>query len=246
MSRVTARSIVLQTFPYSDTSKILRLYCREYGLQSVIAKGALRPRSRFGGILEPFTEGDASFFLKESRDLHTLSGFDLVRSRQSLGRSLAAFSGASVMAELVLRCTTPEPQPALFDSFRDSLDTVAAAPPELAAPTALGGIWLIVLLLGFRPQLEECVGCGRALRAEEPVRFDVEAGGVACTGCRPVGRLIDPASRAELMDMLRKENQAVALTDPSLQLALLSAYIEAHLSLDRPLRSLELFVTESR
>ena len=92
MPVVSTRSIILHSFNYSETSKILRLLTRDHGVQSVIAKGAQRPKSRFGGVLELFTEGVASFSLRESRDLHTLTGFDLVRTRQLLGGSLTRFA----------------------------------------------------------------------------------------------------------------------------------------------------------
>src|SRR5690606_22911357 len=72
VSRVDDRALILQGYPYSDTSRILKLFCERYGLQTVIAKGAMRPRRRFGGILEPFTEGRVQFHLQDGREMHTL------------------------------------------------------------------------------------------------------------------------------------------------------------------------------
>jgi hypothetical protein len=74
MALVRSRCLILQSYPYSETSRILRLLTEDFGVQSVIAKGARRPKSRFGGLLEPFTEGTASFYHRETRDLHTLGG----------------------------------------------------------------------------------------------------------------------------------------------------------------------------
>lgn len=244
MPPVTARALILQAFPYSDTSKILRLYCREHGLQSVIAKGASRQKSRFGGILEPFTEGDAQFNLRENRDLHTLADFDLVKSRQALGRNLIAFAGASVMAELVLRCSTPEPFPALYNSLQRSLDALTQTNSADSDIVALVGIWQIVALLGFEPEMEHCVGCGRELGATETVRFNVDAGGAACVACRPAGRFLDATTRAEIRSMARDPEPAPELTDRALHRALLRVFLSTHLTLDRPLRSLDLFLSE--
>jgi DNA repair protein RecO (recombination protein O) len=205
----TTRALVLQAFPYSETSKVLRLYTLEHGLRSVMAKGALRPRSRFGGVLEPFTEGTATFYLKEGRDLHTLSGFDLLRSRQALGRSLGAFAGASLQAELVMRTATEEPHPALFHTLADAWNALAeAAAPAAALASALTGAWALVALQGFEPEAAACVRCGRPLAPDEPVRFDALAGGAACTRCRPSGRILDPATRAELARMVGGDTPA--------------------------------------
>ena len=57
MSLVSTPAIVLRTYRYSETSKIVRLATRDYGVQSAIAKGVLRPRSAFGAALETLSEG---------------------------------------------------------------------------------------------------------------------------------------------------------------------------------------------
>src|SRR5207249_7232337 len=56
MALVTTPAVVLQTYRYSETSKVVRLATRELGVQSAIAKGALRPKSRFGAGLELLSE----------------------------------------------------------------------------------------------------------------------------------------------------------------------------------------------
>ena len=52
MPQLDSPAIVLSTLRYSETSKIVRLATREHGVQSAIAKGALRPRSRYGAALQ--------------------------------------------------------------------------------------------------------------------------------------------------------------------------------------------------
>ena len=243
MALATTRALVLQAFPYSETSKVLRLFTLEHGLRSVMARGALRPRSRYGGILEPFTEGTATFYLKEGRDLHTLGGFDLLRSRQALGRSLVGFAGASLLAELVMRTGTEEAHPPLYLTLAEAWDRVAeAGGPEQALAASLTGAWTLVALLGFQPQADACIHCGRALAEDEPVRFDAVAGGVACTRCRPAGRVLDPGSRAELRRMLGGDVPEEGVASPRTHRALLKAFLEAQLSQDRPFRSMELFL----
>lgn len=246
MALVRSRALVLQAFAYGDTSKILRLYTLDFGLRSVIAKGALRAKSRYGGVLEPFTEGDADFYLRDGRDLHTLGGFDLVRSRQVLGRDLTAFAGASLVAELVLRYSTEEPHPALYHAAAGALDRIGAAEPGRGTAVVLGAAWQIIALLGFHPELDVCVGCGRPFGEEEASRFDLEAGGAACTGCRQSGRVVDAATRRQVASMSRGGAEPDRLTDPALQRALLRAFIGTHLSGDHPLRSLDLFLEQVR
>jgi DNA repair protein RecO (recombination protein O) len=242
---VSTRAAILQAFPYSDTSKILRILSGEYGVRSVLARGAMRSKNRFGGVLDPFTEGDAHLVLKEGRELHTLGGFDLVRARQGIGRSLGAFAGASLIAEIVLRFGTDEAQPDLFASVTDSLDALATASTGHSF-IALSGVWRVVAIFGYEPQLDACVVCGTRVAADEVTRFDVRAGGVACTRCRPEGRLVPATVREELRSFLRGADAQPAPSTRGVHRSLLSAFLTAHLSTDRPLRSLELFLEEIR
>lgn len=183
MSLLSLDSIVLQTFPYSETSKILRLLTRTHGVRSAIAKGAMRPKSKYGAVLEPFAEGLATIYLREGRELQTLSAFELTRGHQALGRNLVRFGGASLLSELILRTGSEEPHPELFDALRDGLRNLEAAPDEIVEAVALAETWNLVAHLGFAPALDECAGCGRALEPDEDVRFDHAAGAVRCADC---------------------------------------------------------------
>jgi DNA repair protein RecO (recombination protein O) len=245
MPLVTTEAVVLQAYPYSETSKILRLLTPDHGVCSVLARGAQRPRSRFGGVLEPFTEGSAQIYLREGRDLHTLGGFDLGRSRQAIGGDLLVFAGASLLAELVIRSATAEPQPALYSLLITALDRVVDAPAELRREAVVADVWMIVSALGYRPEVDACVGCGAVVDPDADTRFDIDGGGIACMQCRPGGRRIDPASRAELRGMLVGEPVTGPFARPALQRDLLRAFLVAHPAREFRLRSLDLFVQQS-
>lgn len=238
MPLVTADAVVLQAFAYGETSKILRLLTRTHGVQSVIAKGALRPRSRFGGVLEPFTEGVASFYLKDSRDLQTLSGFELLRTQQSLGRDLLRFGGASLIAEIVIRTGSEEPAPELFDAVRSALHRVREAEGAVLEPTLLAQAWYIVSLLGFEPALDACVACGRPLADDEDASFDYAAGGVRCPDCARLvrGHTVPAAARRALQSLVRGEPLPLPRTTGHWKL--LSRYLDHHVLEGGSLRSL--------
>src|SRR3989441_9563236 len=68
----------VQTCALPISSKVVRLATRDLGVHSAIAKGALRPKSRFGAGLELLSEGMAQLYFRETRELHTLGAFDLV------------------------------------------------------------------------------------------------------------------------------------------------------------------------
>ena len=109
MSLVTTPAIVLQTYRYSETSKVVRLATRDLGVQSAIAKGALRPKSRFGAGLELLSEGMAQLYFRETRELHTLGAFDLTNLRRELAADVGRFAGATALAEVMIRMAAPAP-----------------------------------------------------------------------------------------------------------------------------------------
>ena len=238
MPLVSGPAIILQAFPYSDTSRIIRLLTRANGVQSVIAKGALRPKSRFGGLLEPFTEGTASFFLREQRELHTLSAFELTRSRQALGNDLIRFGGASLVSELVLRVGSEEGDAVLFDALRDALDTLEQTPGPQIEATVLAITWSIVSLLGFAPSLDECLRCGRVIGADEDVLFDYTAGGAHCLGCGAGmgGRNVPAAARLSLSELV--QGRVVPLQRTGAHWRLLARYLSHHVLEGQSLHSL--------
>ena len=246
MPLVSVSALILQAFPYSDTSKILRLLTREYGVQSVIAKGALRPKSRFGGVLEPFTEGVASFVLRESRELHTLTGFELIKSRQSLGHNLVHFGGASLVAELVMRVGSEERDPTLFDVLLHALDCIEQAEPPMSEGVVLAQAWSLISHLGFAPALDECISCGRPIEEQEEVIFDYTAGGVRCLECGAGlgGRLVPAAARSILRNLV--EGHAVSLERSAAHWRLLSRYLSHHVLEGQILHSLSFLAAATR
>ena len=59
----------------------LRLATREAGVQSAPARGARRPKSRYGTALDLFASGTAEIYVKPGRELHTLASFDVTIAR---------------------------------------------------------------------------------------------------------------------------------------------------------------------
>jgi DNA repair protein RecO (recombination protein O) len=235
---VPTDAIVLQTFPYGDTSRIVRLLTRAAGVHSAIAKGATRPRSRFA-LMEPFAEGVASLYLRPGRDLQTLGGFDLTRSRQALGRDLLSFGGASLVAELVMRTASEEAQPALYDAVAHGLDALMAAAPDAVEVAALAATWHVVATLGFAPELDRCTMCGNAVASAADATFDYAAGGIRCDDCSAglPGRTIPAHARRAIAAFA--DGRAAPATVTEGHWRLLGRYLEHHLLEGTPLRSLQ-------
>ncbi len=183
MPLVSTPAVVLSTLRYSETSKIVRIATREHGVQSVIAKGAMRPRSRFGAALQLLSEGQAQFILKENRELHLLTGFDLRRLHVGLAGEIERYAIACALAEVMLRFAPPDPHPESFDLLLFSLTELEQASSSAVESLGYRLLWLMVSALGFAPSLDACVIDGTGLPERGPLPFSTREGGALCQTC---------------------------------------------------------------
>ena len=245
MALLATDAIVLHSFDYLESSRILRLVTREAGVRSVLAKGARRSSRRFGSALDLFAQGSAQLYAKPGRDLDTLSAFDVTQQRTELGEDLGRFAGASAVAELTLRFGGQAAEAALFDAVALALDALARAPRESALATTLASAWHIVAELGFSPAVDVCAECHTALAADATVMFSHPSGGALCARCgrlAPSGRVLPPEARAALREFLLGRRVS-ALDDASgrAHQRLLREFLTEHLTDGRPMRAMELW-----
>jgi DNA repair protein RecO (recombination protein O) len=243
LSSVTTDALVLHAFDYRETSRIVRLVTRELGVVSVIARGAKRPKNKFGAALDLFASGVAEFTTIPGRDLHALVSFDATRSRAALAASLDRFAAAAALAELLLRFAPEEAASDLLDTVSDALDDIAVASPGGAGPVAVGGAWRLLAELGFTPALDECASCHASLALGADVSFHHRAGGGLCANCarQARGTRTLPSAARETIRAWLGERPVDALDAPTLRAhqRLLREFVEEHLTDGgRPLRAL--------
>ena len=98
--------------------------------------------------------------------------------------------------------------------------------------------------MGYAPEVDGCVICGRELEEEELGRFDFASGGLRCPGCveGPVGPRLGPKARTQLRALVQGGG-AGELVRPRAHLRLVSDFITYHISGGMPLRSLGVLAT---
>jgi DNA repair protein RecO (recombination protein O) len=246
MTLVTTPAIVLSTLRYSETSKIVRLATREHGVQSAIAKGALRARSRFGAALQLLSEGQAQLLTKEHRELHTLTAFDLVHLHDRLAADLDRYATASVLAEVMVRFAPPDPHPESYDRLRDALAVLEDVPAEWVESLGFRVVWRLVSVLGFEPSLDACVRDGLEI-AEGRMAFSTREGGALCPACAAANGVthLPEQARTDLVALLDPEAPLPALDRRHAEShrRLLARYIRYHLAEGAELPALEFWLT---
>jgi len=183
-------AVVLRSIRYGEADRILHLYSRTRGRIGAIAKGARRPKSRFGGRLEPFFRLD--LVLHEGRgELLTVTNVATVDGFPRLRASGSALGAAARACDAVLRLLdTPEPNPPAYNLLCRYLALLDDPSAERAAglETALAFRLKLALAAGFSPELAACAHCGDT---EHLSGFSGAAGGVVCSSCEagsfPIG-----------------------------------------------------------
>lgn len=249
MPPVESAATVLSTIAYGETSRVARLATAELGVVSVIAKGARRPRSRFGAALQVLSEGVASILPARASDLHVLTAFDVTRVRSGLAADLERYTVASALGELVLRCGAQEGHRETYAFFRHALDLLEMAPPETVGVLGLRMLWGLVAHLGFAPSLDRCVRDGLPIDPALEAAFSAREGGVLCPRCaRGVeATRLTPANLADLGVLIRGNGDLPAL-DVRHQRAhrrLLDHYIRHHVAEGLPLTALAFWADRS-
>jgi DNA repair protein RecO (recombination protein O) len=242
MPLVSSDAIVLHAFDYLESSRILRLVTRDAGVRSVLAKGLRKSARRHGGAVDLFSRGIANFYTKPGRDLDTLASFDDARPAVALAADLAKFTGASMLAELVLRFGRDAADEGLYDAMADALERLAGAPADVVLTTALAAAWRLVGELGFAPSLERCADCHAELTPNEPALFSHPAGGVLCQRCARLhtGRLLPAEVRLTITGWLARGAEDAGRLDEASGRAhqrLLREFVREHLADDRPLQA---------
>ena len=195
-------AIVLKRTDHGEADRLLTLFSPDLGKLRAIAKGARKPSSRKSGHVELFTH--THLLLAKGRQLDVVTQADTLDAFISLRDNLERVGYAYYLAELVDRfseegdaASRGETRPALKSSLpRDDaaeenravfdllLHSLAALGDAMSNPELLARFFELRLLqyVGYRPQLFNCIHCGKAI---EPIEnyFSAEAGGVLDPDC---------------------------------------------------------------
>lgn len=173
-------AVIIKKTKLGEADSILTLYTSRMGKIQGFAKSLRKPKSKMAGHLELLTHSQVS--LARGRNLDTVTGSQTVNSFLPLKSDLELTSYALYVTELVSLFTADhiENQP-LFQLLVDTLHQLCQ---ESDCHLMLRYFELHLLdLVGYRPQLVQCVACHSTLRPHTNY-FSPRAGGALCPECR--------------------------------------------------------------
>jgi len=174
-----SEAIVLSHKNWGEADRMLWLYTRKLGKVQAIAKGVRKMRSRKAGHLEPFTCSDLMF--ARGRSFLIVTQAETLAPFLDLREDLLLVGYAAYIVELVDRFTYEEDENHLI--YRLLRETLTRIDSEPAPYLAVRYFEIHLLdLLGYRPELTNCVNCESVIQAEDQF-FSISLGGVVCPRC---------------------------------------------------------------
>ena len=224
-------AIVLKSQNWSETSRIVHVFAQHAGRIKLVAKGARRPKSRFGAAFEPGSLTQVVFYTSRSSDLHTASEAALVW--RPLHDDLDRLALRAAALELAYKAVPLEtPSRALFNNllrYLRSLDDGRAASGH--APL-IAFLLLAMNNLGYNPVLDRCLSCGRPA-GQQVHDFSIAQGGFVCAMCGKKQTEVVPLSPAQFQALrLWQAQQALpelVPADSRRLIAILTAFLNHHL-----------------
>ncbi|MDY6833891.1 MAG: DNA repair protein RecO [Chloroflexota bacterium] len=174
-------AVVLKRIESRGADDIVILYTANQGKLKAVARGARRSESKLGGHVETITHGDMLLSQGHGSGFPIITQARMVDGFLPLREDLWRISSAMCAAEMVDRFA-PEGESnfAMFQLLVDTLSWLCKVDdsqiPLLYFQLNLAG------LLGYRPQLLNCVCCEGTLQPIS-IFFSSSAGGVLCPSC---------------------------------------------------------------
>jgi DNA repair protein RecO (recombination protein O) len=183
-------AVVLRHSDWGEADRLLTIFTSYKGKLRAIAKGVRKLNSRKAGHLEPFTL--VNLMLARGRDFWIVTQAEMVENFSHLRDELALTGAASYLIELVDRLTYEEQENhPLFQILEESLKRLNGG-DDVFSSTRYFELRLFDHL-GYRPQLVNCVTCGKEIKPEDQF-FSFEKGGILCPSCGNMAKQANPIS----------------------------------------------------
>lgn len=174
---ITVEGIIINTKNYGDTSKILDILTKEYGIIGVIAKGCKSIKSNLRSVTDKLTYANFTMYYKKEK-LSILSEATIINNFSNIKKDIEKISYASFLIDLTNQVYKQCEDLELYDLLISGLLKIN----EKFNPLAITNIIELKYLnyLGVMPNLDGCAICG----SKRVITLSSDKGGYICSKCR--------------------------------------------------------------
>jgi len=183
MSFYKDEGIILKRVNIGEADRIITFYTKNNGKIQAKARGVRKPLSRLAGSLELFNCDQLIFF--QGKSIDRVTSAEVILSFKRIREDLQKMSAAYLISEIVDKLTGIKDKNCrlcklLIDTFKE-LDELLSNESQMTLLLDNFKIQL-VSLLGYSPQLHECVQCERKIEPKINY-FSAKLGGILCSRC---------------------------------------------------------------
>lgn len=176
--------IILTSQDYSETSRIINVITKKYGLIGMIAKGARSMKSPLRSSTDKLTYASFTIYYKENK-LSLVSQIDVIHPFKNIHKDISKISYASYLLDLTGQVMKQNPHANIYEELIASLYKIE----EGFDPMVVMNILELKYLdhLGVMPVLDSCSKCGRK---DHIVTISSSLGGYVCSNCRTNEKIV--------------------------------------------------------
>ncbi|MDO4963464.1 MAG: DNA repair protein RecO [bacterium] len=173
---IDVEGIVLNTKPYSDTSKILDILTLEYGIIGVLAKGCKSLKSNLRSVTDKLTYATFTIYYKKDK-LSILSEASVINNFSNIKKDIEKISYASYILDLTNQVYKQCEEVNIYNLLISSLKKIN----DNFNPLIITNILELKYLpyLGVMLSLDGCSICG----CKEVITLSSDKGGYLCKKC---------------------------------------------------------------
>lgn len=176
--------IITSVTLYGESSKIINVVTREYGVIGIMAKGARKLKSELRSVTEKLTYGTFTIYYKDGK-LSTLKSVDVTNDFKNIKNDIKKISYASFLVELTEQVMKQTSKNDIFDLLINALIKINENYDEVVITNILELKYLDYL--GVMPIIDACAICGNK---NSIATISSTKGGYICNKCRNLEKLV--------------------------------------------------------
>ena len=174
---VDVEGIIINVKNYGDTSKVIDILTKEYGIIGVMAKGCKSLKSNLRSVTEKMTYAIFTIYYKKDK-LSILSEASVINNFSNIKKDIEKISYASFLLDLTNQVYKQNDTNELYDYLISGLIKINEGFNPLVITNILELKYLYYL--GIMPNLDGCSLCG----AKSVITLSSDKGGYLCSKCR--------------------------------------------------------------
>ncbi|QDU82167.1 DNA repair protein RecO [Polystyrenella longa] len=204
MSSEKTDAMIIRLADWSESSKVVTFFSRDFGKISAVAKGAKRLKGPFEAAIDLLAVCRIVFIRKSSSGLDILTEAQLQQRFKPNGRNLLGLYGGYYVAELLSSFTEEyDPNPELYDIAVRTLSSLSDEPDHKI--TLLKFELALLRETGHLPLFDACMACGKPAEAGDArFGFWVSQGGLICRECQKREHQSQPEIQTGTLAILRR------------------------------------------